>query len=149
QLYAGGTFGTMGGTLASAIAKWDGSTWSALGSGISGRVIALAVSGSNVYAGGDFLSAGGNLANNIAKWDGSGWSALGSGADNLVYALSASDQDLYVGGRFFMAGDKVSHYVARARIGEVSPGRFANVIYSSGNGFSCTFLDATSGQHYR
>ena len=43
------------------IAKWDGSAWSALGSGMWGgnAVYALAVSGTDLYAGGDFTTAGG------------------------------------------------------------------------------------------
>ncbi len=62
------------------IAKWDGSAWSALGSGMNDAVHALAVDGSgNLVAGGSFTTAGGVSANHIAKWDGSAWSALGSG----------------------------------------------------------------------
>ena len=78
NLYAGGFFTTAGGVSANYIAKWDGSSWSALGSGIDNLVLALAVDGAgNLYAGGSFTTAGGVIANNIAKWDGSGWSALG------------------------------------------------------------------------
>ena len=50
----GGDFTWAGGVGASRIAKWNGSAWSALGSGMNDRVSALAVSGTNVYAGGDF-----------------------------------------------------------------------------------------------
>ncbi len=52
NLYVGGDFAVAGGGFANHIAKWDGTTWSALGSGINGIVYALAVSGSNLYAGG-------------------------------------------------------------------------------------------------
>ena len=52
NLYAGGYFTTAGGVAANNIAKWDGSAWSALGSGMDGAVYALAVSGTNLYAGG-------------------------------------------------------------------------------------------------
>ena len=60
-LYAGGNFYSAGGTTANNIAQWNGSSWSALGSGMDsyGDVFALVVSGSNVYAGGDFSTAGG------------------------------------------------------------------------------------------
>src|SRR5438477_245468 len=40
DLYAGGKFTTAGGSAANYIAKWDGSSWSALGSGIGGSVSA-------------------------------------------------------------------------------------------------------------
>src|SRR6266436_3774410 len=45
DLYAGGYFVTAGGVSANRIAKWDGSSWSALGSGMNGTVNALAVLG--------------------------------------------------------------------------------------------------------
>src|SRR5205085_669452 len=82
------------------IAKWDGSSWSALGSGVDDIVYALAVSGSDLYAGGQFFHAGGTLVGYIAKWDGNSWSALDSGMGLLgsVSALAVSGSDLYAGG---------------------------------------------------
>jgi hypothetical protein len=119
DLYAGGYFTTAGGTNANSVAKWNGSNWSALGSGIGEiggyAVIALAVSGSNLYAGGIFTSAGGSPANHIAKWDSSSWSALGSGMNmyGAVYALTVSGNDLYAGGSFTNAGGSSANYVAK------------------------------------
>ena len=105
DLYAGGYFTTAGGTAAKNIAKWNGSSWTALGSGMNGGgVAALAVSGSDLYAGGVFTTAGGVAANNIAKWNGSSWTALGSGMNGVVYALAVSGSDLYAGGYFTTAG---------------------------------------------
>ncbi len=130
DVYAGGTFTgatNSGGVKVTAnrIAKWNGSTWSALGSGMNNSVFALAASGSDVYAGGSFTRAtnigGVNVTVNcIAKWDGSSWSALGSGMNNSVVALAASGTDLYAGGFFATAGGKVSAYVAKARIGSIA-----------------------------
>ena len=61
DLYAGGDFTTAGGSAANYIAKWNGSSWSALGFGDERRrVYALAVSGSDLYAGGYFTTAGGS-----------------------------------------------------------------------------------------
>jgi hypothetical protein len=102
NLYAGGHFTTTGGTAANSVAKWDGSSWSALGSGMNDGVLALAVSGGDVYAGGYFTTAGGAAANYIAKWDGRSWSALGSGLGASmglgVHALAVSGNDVYAGG---------------------------------------------------
>lgn len=50
DLYIGGMFDAVGVTRPTGIAKWNGSSWSALGSGMS-PVYALAVSGTNLYAG--------------------------------------------------------------------------------------------------
>ena len=71
NLYIGGSFTFVGTVAASRIAKWNGSTWSALGSGMNCGVNALAVSGLDLYAGGFFTTAGGVSANYIAKWNGS------------------------------------------------------------------------------
>ncbi len=114
NLYIGGKFTMVGGIVANHIAKWDGTSWSALGPGIiDGYVWALVVLGSDVYAGGDFLSAGGNAANWIEKWNGSSWSALGSGVDGPVEALTVSGSDLYAGGYFTTAGGSAANHVAK------------------------------------
>src|SRR6516225_7871237 len=54
-LYVAGTFNNVGGTPISGLAKWDGTSWSSVG--LSGSVVALAVSGGNLYAGGAFTNA--------------------------------------------------------------------------------------------
>jgi hypothetical protein len=116
NLYAGGDFTDAEGTSANYIAKWNGSAWSALGSGMNSYVYALAVDGNgNVYAGGYFTTAGGTSANYIAKWNGSAWSSLGSGMDKSVHALAVDGTgNLYAGGDFSVAGTTMSPYVAKA-----------------------------------
>ena len=116
NLYAGGDFTTAGGISATNVAQWNGSSWSALGSGINGTVRALAISGPNLYAGGNFTAAGDISATNIAQWDGNSWLALNSGLDSThdtVYALAVSGTDLYVGGDFTEAGGIAARYIAR------------------------------------
>ncbi len=84
-IYAGGSFSMAGGIPANRIAKWDGTNWSPLGTGMNNFVQALTVfddgsgGGPALYTGGFFITAGGGPANLIAKWDGVSWSALGSG----------------------------------------------------------------------
>jgi hypothetical protein len=120
NIYAGGTFTNAGGVMASNVAKWNGSAWSALGSGISGSqygtgVTSLACDSSGIlYVSGSFSTAGGVAANNIAKWNGSAWSALGSGfggeyANSLVCDNSGN---LYAGGWFTTAGEVSANYIA-------------------------------------
>jgi hypothetical protein len=108
NLYVGGAFSIAGGLRVNFIAKWDGSTWSALASGMDCTVVALAVSGTNLYAGGCFTTAGGVPASYIAKWDGTAWSSLGSGLTGYsipgVHCLAVSGSNLYAGGYISGAG---------------------------------------------
>jgi hypothetical protein len=115
NVYAGGSFTTAGGSSANYIARWDGSSWSALGTGMNSDVLALAVDGSgNVYAGGSFTTAGGSNANYIAKWDGTSWSAVGMGMNGNVLALAVDGSgNVYAGGDFITAGGSNANYVAK------------------------------------
>ena len=121
-----GTFGTPGYCTTNDgcfhIARWDGNSWSPLGTGMSGDgdVFAIASSGSTVYAGGHFTNAGAcstsDGCNHIAKWDGSSWSALGSGTNNDVLALlTVGNSVLIAGGLFDTAGDCTDGCAAIAR----------------------------------
>jgi hypothetical protein len=113
RLYAGGDFTTAGGNAVNFIAYWNGSSWSALGSGMNNPVKALAVSGGGLYAGGQFTMAGGISANYIAYWNGSSWSALGSGMSLPVEALAVSGSTLYAGGYFQSAGGLSANFIAQ------------------------------------
>ena len=111
NIYVGGCFSKAGNVEAANVAKWNGSTWSALGSGITANgylipVYALACDSSgNLYVGGHFDTAGGMLAKNVARWDGYRWNSLGKGANNDVLALTFdSAGSLYAGGVFDSIG---------------------------------------------
>jgi hypothetical protein len=111
NLYVGGAFTVIGNVVASRVAKWNGSSWSALGSGLgNSEVLALAVAGNDVYAGGNFVFAGGSF---IARWDGTNWSSLGSGVNNIVRSLAVSETNLYAGGDFTTAGGSSATRIAR------------------------------------
>ncbi|MBP6003578.1 MAG: hypothetical protein KA746_09115 [Pyrinomonadaceae bacterium] len=102
--YIGGEFKTVQGVPASGIAKWNGSAWTALGSGINGQINAIAVSGSDVYVGGSFnVAVTGGMARNVAKWDGSTWTPLGSGlggGTHVVRSVAVYGGNVYIGGSF-------------------------------------------------
>ncbi|MBF9239898.1 IPT/TIG domain-containing protein [Hymenobacter sp. BT683] len=113
NVYVGGTFTTAGGVAANKVAKWNGTAWSALGTGLNSTVLALAVSGPDVYVGGGFTTAGGVAANYVAKWNGTAWSALGPGLNSTVSALAVSNTNVYVGGQFTSAGGVAANYIAK------------------------------------
>lgn len=114
-----GKFTVAGGVPTKGIARWNPTTsaWSALGSGTSGEVYALAIDNSgNIYAGGWFNTAGGVVAKNIAMWNttNSTWNALGSGTGYVVNALTIDGSgNIYAGGWFSSAGGTSANYIAR------------------------------------
>lgn len=100
------------------IARWDGTSWYTLGSGVGCTTdqvpSSLVVDGTNLYAGGYFLSAGSDPANYIAKWDGSDWSALGSGTDaGIISMVRIGSGSIVAGGTFLNAGGVAVNYIAR------------------------------------
>ncbi len=119
HLIVGGRFSLAGGVPAQYIARWNGSTWSALGSGLTYtssplstdvRAIAALPNG-DIVVGGLFTSAGGVAVNGIARWDGSAWHDMGGGVtfganyNGEVHSLLVlPNGDLLVGGAFTFAG---------------------------------------------
>lgn len=121
DLVAGGDFATAGGVAANGIARWNGSAWAPLGTGVVGQVRALAVqSNGHIVAGGSMQSAGGVAVSNIARWDGAAWAALGGGlygfnwVGPVVHSLAVLPSgDLVAGGTFTMAGQASAGNIAQ------------------------------------
>jgi len=117
--YLGGAFTTAGSVSANRIAFWNGSTFTALGSGCDAAVKAIRINGGDVYVAGDFTTCGGISTNYIATWNGS-WAPFSvstgsaptptygkssNGADGAIFALANDSEYLYVGGQFnFLLG---------------------------------------------
>jgi trimeric autotransporter adhesin len=134
NLYVGGNFSVVGGTVANNVIKWDGERWSSLGegteNGITGTISSLAYIDGKLFVGGSISKAGSVAVNSIAYWDGAEWNALGDGdangirmfvvfdeGDTLIQAgdiwsLYAFDDIVYVGGLFHLAGTNLSEGVA-------------------------------------
>jgi trimeric autotransporter adhesin len=172
-LYVGGSFVGAGATFARNIARWDGASWSELGSGIGGSLYATVHTlaafddgsggGPALYAGGDFSTAGGAVAGNIARWDGSSWSSVGGGTDGPVRALAVFDDGtgggpaLYAGGEFTHAGGVAANSIARwdgtawSALGSGmsgSSGVLALAVYNDGTGpklFAGGYFQAAGG----
>ncbi|MEM9176017.1 MAG: hypothetical protein AAGC67_12350 [Myxococcota bacterium] len=101
----GGDFETAGDVVARRVARWDGTSWHAMGDGFDDRVFALAVWNGSLYAGGEFTASGtGAPLQRIARWDGTAWVDVGGGTDGTVEALTVFQGELVAGGSFFQAG---------------------------------------------
>jgi hypothetical protein len=105
ELIAAGNFDTAGGQSARRVARWDGSAWHPLGTGIRGGPNTIvscsqALPDGDFVIGGTFTDAGGIRALNLAKYSTatSEWSTYGLGPGNTVSSLMATPGGaLYVG----------------------------------------------------
>jgi len=136
-VYIGGMFDRVGGVKVNNIARWSGTSWSALDQGIDGTVYEIAYDGTGlVYVGGKFenLGDGTTVVNHIAAWNGSSWSALDGGVsgygwsnkggeDPQVRAICILGNDVYVGGFFTSPGNSIAKWdgAAWTDIGGVWP----------------------------
>ncbi|MCA9284097.1 MAG: hypothetical protein KDA22_02690 [Phycisphaerales bacterium] len=98
-IYAGGFFDTAGGVPSKRLARWDGSSWSTVGSvalpGGDPAVLGMRVGdlgeGQKLFITGRFTSVGGVAAKNVAAWDGATWEAFGEGPPGENYDVEVFD----------------------------------------------------------
>jgi len=102
DLYLGGQFLDAGGNLAAdKIARYDGKSFYALGTGLSDPPTAMVQYNGELIFGGYFTDAGGDAAADyIARWDGIAWHNIGEGVTGSIYTLGWRGDDLYAGGFF-------------------------------------------------
>lgn len=95
DLWAGGAFTTAGAVPARSIARWDGTNWANVGSGLqeSPNVADAQATGvqflrqlpqGDIVAAGRFGTAGATTVNGTARWDGNTWLPMGSGLTGVV-----------------------------------------------------------------
>lgn len=116
QLYVAGLFTSVSGTTANGIARWDGTAWHSLGSGLTGspsatntiRTLSFDSMG-RLYAGGSFSGMSGVSGTRLlARWDGTNWQSAGDPFGSLpgspeVRSILADGTSVYVGGAFASA----------------------------------------------
>jgi trimeric autotransporter adhesin len=117
ELIAGGYFASVGGVPASSIARWNGTSWQAIGSGIDADVTCTSIYNGDLIAAGGFTTAGGGQAARIARWTGASWQPLGAGigsaAIDKVGGLAVYGGELFAVGRFLTAGSGTARFIAR------------------------------------
>ncbi len=151
NIYAAGLFtdGPDAATGYRYVAKWDGTTWSKLGTGVNalnpnGEITSIVADhDGNVYAAGVFLNAPGGYYY-VAKWNGTTWGELGTGsnalnANSYITTMCKDTADnIFVGGNFKDGSGKT--YVAKWNGSTWSElGAGANALNGEGTIFSlCT-----------
>lgn len=87
QVYMTGNFLSVNGVNANRVARYDGTTWHAMGTGIvqpqpglgNYYSTAMAAIGNEVYLAGAMTQVGGVTVNNVARWNGTAWNAMANG----------------------------------------------------------------------
>jgi len=118
DVVAGGDFTQVNGVPANHVARYDGSNWHAMNSGIDGRVLSLNLSpAGELVAAGWFSAAGGAPTDGgIVRWSGSAWVNLPPGSQVLPQLITAfafrPNGSLVACGAFFDLGTQVIERVA-------------------------------------
>lgn len=118
RLIVAGSFAAIGAQPYGAIATFDGTSWSPVGSGLPNPSHAIAISmvrgmpNGDIVAGGNFTAIGSQNIGGLARWDGSTWNALGAFAGNVLCSTLRPNGNLVVGGRFDGIGQPGSANVA-------------------------------------
>ena len=107
DLIVAGNFYKAGGSIVNGIARWDGTTWHALGEGFNNSAYAVCVYDGELYAGGEFTMSGTTPLGRIAKWNGVSWENPGfevaysvTALHEFVHTLKTIDGKLYITGGF-------------------------------------------------
>lgn len=137
-LYVGGTFRLANASMdppteVNDVARWDGTTWHAMGNGLfapggfgigsrAGAVAAIAATpdGSSIFFGGAMDRADTMAVGGVVRWDGTYWRGLrapgeryhGVSGEARAFARRGTCE-VYVGGHFEYAGDVRANSIAR------------------------------------
>ena len=115
--------------FAGGIARWDGSQWNSIGTGVQNGLVRAFASfdagfGATLHVAGTFVRAAGLSARAIARWNGATWESLGGGLSHDVSALGVFDDGggpaLFVGGEFQDVAGIPAQRIARWRGGNWS-----------------------------
>lgn len=119
EIYVGGDFKQVNGQAIPYFAKWDGNSWSSVGSPLDHGVSIITSHKGKLHIGGLFTRSTSVAGlNGIARLE-DDWQPLGSGLKNaapfsskVVTLLSLGD-DLFAGGVFIQSGTADAYYIAR------------------------------------
>jgi trimeric autotransporter adhesin len=114
-LHAAGSFTSLAGVPANALARYTNGQWQAIPVGSVTILNHLECwSNGDLFVGGPFLAIGSTTASGLARWDGSTWHALATGTQgSSVYAIhERGNGDLVIGGGFTQIGGVPARGVA-------------------------------------
>jgi hypothetical protein len=128
EIYVGPGQKKFAGIHTNGIARWNGSTWSAVGSGLEAIIIdgsneaqayGLYVHDDKLYVVGAFRSVHGDTCNSVAYWDGANWYGMNFPVDftndvPLNFKIIYYKNEFYVGGNCYdNLGGGINNDIAR------------------------------------
>ncbi|KPL81708.1 hypothetical protein [Herpetosiphon geysericola] len=112
ELYVAGDPLVIDGQTYQNIARWNGSQWREVGTGIDGITLNLLSAADGLYAGGALDPINGENQGGIVRWDGTQWHDVGGGVTGYVMDLQLVDNQLIIGGGFTSTTNLSMHNVA-------------------------------------
>ena len=104
EIVAAGRFDVAGGVVATNIASWNGTAWSAFGPGLGTPSFGYAVNALAELANGDLVAGGQQAVGLVTRWNGSQWQSLNppfAGGQSVVHALlRRANGNLIAAGQF-------------------------------------------------
>ncbi|MBL8756364.1 MAG: hypothetical protein JNK15_23925, partial [Planctomycetes bacterium] len=133
DVWAGGTFASIGGVAANHLARWDGVLWHAVGWN-GGEVKALHIHGGNDVYGVDEVLVGGTIQTRVRRQVGGAWSAFGPLLAGVAASLATrANGEVWLGLAFPPIG--AEHGIVRGTGGAWLPaGAFRRAHYEPTNG---------------
>ncbi len=113
DVIAAGYFSLAGDSPATNIARWNGTSWSSLGSGLGSTSPNTSVFAVRVLPNDQIIAGGAFSSPNVMRWDGSLWSPIGPSVYGGVQALCAlPNGDIVAGGTVYHFGDAWGNGIA-------------------------------------
>lgn len=108
-IYACGAFSVSGTTTVNNIARWNGTTWEAMGNGTSGIIYDMKFINNDLYVVGSFNKVDGTInTSKIARWNTTDqkWYAVGTSEtfNDYIKTFDIYNDEIYVGGNFTSIG---------------------------------------------
>ncbi len=138
ELLVGGAFTQRGTQVLNRIARWNGSRWFALGSGLSSFVLAIEYGSQGIYA--STLDEGTGSRFVLGKWNGTAWTELATPQAGISNAADVSFSTLLERGGRLIAGGS----------GELDDGSAGVFLYDGtrfrglGGGLNAIFVEAVA-----
>jgi hypothetical protein len=134
DLLVAGDFDHAGGVPVESLARWNGSAWSPVGSGLGSQLILPVISqvttagNGDVFVGGAFALGGFGSLDEVARYDGVAWQLIGTGDQPVRELVGLPNGDLLAAGRFT--------FVDGVPVGCVA--RWSNGVWSTVGGLGLT-----------